>query len=101
MSNQPEETPMEVPEADAVEQRLSAIPDAGGEEFNPLPEDAPEADVLEQRTPLVSTPLPDVPAPDLSTEKAAEADAFEQALGTPGSDEDDYPFVGEEPELPE
>ena len=51
MSNQPEETPLEVPEADAVEQRLSAIPDAGGDEFNPLPDDASEADVLEQRTP--------------------------------------------------
>lgn len=101
MSNQPEETPMEVPEADAVEQRQPAIPDAGVDEFNPLPDDAPEADVLEQRTPLVSTPLPDVLASDLAAEKAAEADALEQAVGTPGGDEDDYPFVGEEPDLPE
>jgi hypothetical protein len=98
MSNQPEETPMEVPEADAVEQRLSAIPDPGGDEFNPLPEDAPEADVLEQRSPLGSRPLPDAPAPDLSAEEAAEADAIEQAAGTPGSDEEDYPFAGEVPE---
>lgn len=100
MSNQPEETPLEVPEADAVEQRLSAIPDAGGDEFNPLPDDASEADVLEQRTPLVATPLPDA-APDLPAERAAEADALEQSAGTPGSDEDDYPFVGEEPGMPE
>jgi hypothetical protein len=100
MSNQPEETPLEVPEADALEQRQPATPEAGGDgsELDPLPVDADEADVLEQRTPLVSTTMSDVPAPDLSAEEAAEADALEQSATTPGGDEDDYPFAGEEPE---
>ena len=98
MNSQPEETPIEVPEADAVEQRLPATPEAGTDELYPLPEDAPEADVLEQRTPLVSQSLSDIPAPGLSAEDAAEADAIEQAEGMPGGDEDDYPFAAEQPE---
>lgn len=98
MNSQPEETPMEVPEADAFEQRLPAMPDAGAHEADPLPEDASEADVLEQRTPLVSWDPADLAAPDLSAEEAAEADAIEQAAGTPGNDEEDYPFAGEVPE---
>lgn len=98
MNSQPEETPIEVPEADALEQRLPATPEAGTDELYPLPEDAPEADVLEQRTPLVSQSLADVPAPGLSDEDAAEADAIEQAEGMPGGDEEDYPFGAEQPE---
>jgi len=97
MNSQPDETPLEVPEVDAFEQRQPAGGESGEEEQRPLPEDVPEADALEQRTPLRSNGPP--AAPDLSAEEAAEADAIEQAAGTPGSDEDDYPFAGEvEPE---
>jgi hypothetical protein len=96
MNSQPDETPLEVPEVDAFEQRQSAggeSGESGEEEQRPLPEDVPEADALEQRTPLRSNGP--AAAPDLSAEEAAEADAIEQASGTPGSDEDDYPFAGE------
>ncbi|MDQ0863663.1 hypothetical protein [Arthrobacter globiformis] len=98
MNSQPDETPLEVPEADAFEQRQPAGGESGDEEQQqPLPEDVPEADALEQRTPLRPNGSP--AAPDLSAEEAAEADAIEQSAGTPGSDEDDYPFAGEvEPE---
>ncbi|MFC9351452.1 hypothetical protein [Arthrobacter sp. NPDC057013] len=95
MNSQPDETPLEVPEVDAFEQRQPAGPE-GDEEPRPLPEDVPEADALEQRTPLRSNGA--AAAPDLSAEEAAEADAIEQAAGTPGNDDDDYPFAGEVPE---
>jgi hypothetical protein len=93
MNSQPDETPLEVPEVDAFEQRQSAGGEPGEEEQRPLPEDVPEADALEQRSPLRSNGPP--AAPDLSAEEAAEADAVEQAAGTTGSDEEDYPFAGE------
>jgi hypothetical protein len=93
MNSQPDETPLEVPEADALEQRQPAGGESGDEEQRPLPEGVPEADALEQRTPLRSNGP--AAAPDLSAEEAAEADAIEQAAGTPGSDDDDYPFAGE------
>ena len=96
MNSQPDETPLEVPEADAFEQRQSAGGESGDEEQRPLPEGVPEADALEQRTPLRSNG-PGA-APDLSADQSAEADALEQAAGTPGNDDDDYPFAGEVPE---
>jgi hypothetical protein len=96
MNSQPDETPLEVPEADAFEQRQPAGGESGDEEQRPLPEDVPEADALEQRAPLRSNGP--AAAPDLSAEEAAEADAIEQAAGTSGNDDDDYPFVGEVPE---
>ena len=96
MNSQQDETPLEVPDVDAYEQRQPAGGESGDEEQWPLPMDVPEADALEQRTPLRSNGP--AAAPDLSAEEAAEADAIEQAAGTPGSDEDDYPFAGEVPE---
>ncbi|MFE4833829.1 hypothetical protein ACFRAU_04005 [Arthrobacter sp. NPDC056691] len=95
MNSQPDETPLEVPEVDAFEQRQTAGGESGDEEQGPLPEDVPEADALEQRTPLRSNGP--AAAPDLSADQSAEADALEQATGTPGSDEDDYPPAAEEP----
>ena len=96
MNSQPDETPLEVPDVDAFEQRQSAGGESGDEEQRPLPEGVPEADALEQRTPLRSNGPP--AAPDLPAGEAAEADAIEQAAGTPASDEEDYPFAGEVPE---
>ncbi|MFC9333626.1 hypothetical protein [Arthrobacter sp. NPDC057009] len=96
MNSQPDETPLEVPETDAFEQRQAAGGESGEEEQQPLPVDVPEADALEQRTPLRSNGPGAVP--ELSAEEAAEADAIEQAAGTPGNDEEDYPFAGELPE---
>lgn len=69
MNSQPEETPLEVPEVDAFEQRQPAGGEYADEEQRPLPEDVPEADALEQRTPLRSNGQP--AAPDLSAEEAA------------------------------
>ncbi|CAH0273246.1 hypothetical protein SRABI83_03708 [Arthrobacter sp. Bi83] len=40
--------------------------------------------------------MTDVPAPHVALEDAAEADAIEQSAATPGGDEEDYPFAGEE-----
>ena len=95
MNSQPDETPLEVPEVDAFEQRQAAGGESGDEEQQPLPADVPEADALEQRTPLMSNGPGALP--ELSAEEAAEADAIEQAAAMPGTDEDDYPFAGEVP----
>lgn len=47
------EIPADVPEADAVEQRLPAADDEPEEEqLDSIPEDVPEADALEQAMPV-------------------------------------------------
>jgi hypothetical protein len=47
-SDQDDELGVEVPEADAIEQRLPVVPDDVDDEPDAIPEDAPEADALEQ-----------------------------------------------------
>ena len=82
----------EVPEADAVQQRIPARPVAQDGPLGGTPVEAPEADVLEQRMPAV----PDEGSREVSPDaEASEADLLEQAEGLPGDDED-YPPAGSE-----
>ena len=94
---QPEELP-DVPEADALEQRMPVLPerveDFGG--TDPLPEDAPEADVIEQRTEVQPGSAGYSEIPRAIEVEAAEADLVEQAVAPSVNDEEDFPDAYEE-----
>jgi hypothetical protein len=67
-------------------------PEVKPEDPQDAPVDAPEADVSEQRRPVVGDPPARAPAPPLERDpETPEADALEQALEVPFDEEDDRP----------
>jgi hypothetical protein len=99
MNVQPEpETPSDVPEADALEQRKPALPEASEEPVGAgqLPDDAPEADVIEQRTDVGPVNSGSLGMVGGASTEAAEADLVEQAMASSFDDEEDYPEAREE-----
>src|SRR4051812_37727416 len=100
IGSQPE-TPRDLPEADALEQRKPVLPEEsegaeGAVVLDPLPDDAPEADVIEQRADVrpVNTGLAGIAG--AAEADAAEADLVEQALAPSPHDDEDYPDASEE-----
>ena len=92
MSTGPEETSPEVPDSDALEQRIPALPGDSQEwpETGQLPDDVPQADFIEQHQAV----QPDSAGYDRIAALKAEADEgdlIEGNLGPPVEDEDDYP----------
>ena len=88
----PEEIGLEVPEADALEQRTPVLPESPGEVpvTDQLPVGVPEPDFIEQRTAV----QPGTAGYDriAATEvEAAEADLVEGAMEPSTGDEEDYP----------
>lgn len=80
----------EVPEADALEQRIAASPAAPADpaDGRPRPVEASEADYLEQRRPVLSGAEGPLPGPD---PEAPEADLLEQGTALPVDDDEEYP----------
>lgn len=97
IGSQPE-TPRDLPEADALEQRKPVLPEEpeGAVVLDPLPDDAPEADVIEQRADVrpVNTGLAGIAG--AAEADAAEADLVEQALAPSPHYDEDYPDASEE-----
>lgn len=93
----PPGTSPEVPEADALEQQASALPESGDgpTDLDQIPNEVAEADFIEQREP--AEPCRDG-YEGIETEDeddASEADLIEQATGISADSDEDYPEASE------
>lgn len=91
-----QESPEDIPEADALEQQTPVLPEGSGEYADPLPDDAPEADVMEQRADVLPGSTGYVGIAGAAEADAAEADLIEQAVAPSADDEEDYPEANED-----
>jgi len=92
-ANERPDSPMDVPDADAAAQQEPVIPDGSDTEAEHLPPDAPEADYVEQHVsalPGRDGTMRSVPA--VADTEASEADLAEQATPVPSDDDEEYPY---------
>jgi hypothetical protein len=85
--------PLDVPDADAAAQMEPVIPDGSDTEAEQLPPDAPEADYVEQHVsalPEREATRRSIPA--VRDVEASEADLAEQATPVPSDDDEEYPY---------
>ena len=82
---------LDVPDADSAEQQEPVFPDGSDTEAEHLPPDAPEADYVEQH--LSALPERNGTMHSVSVDaEASEADLAEQATPVPADDDEDYPY---------
>ncbi|GAP56081.1 hypothetical protein [Arthrobacter sp. 92] len=93
----PPGTSPEVPEADALEQQESALPESGDglAGLDQIPNGVPEADFIEQREPAQPGRSGYEGIETEDEDEAAEADLIEQATGIPADSDEDYPEASE------
>jgi hypothetical protein len=84
---------LDVPDEDAAAQQESVIPDGSDTEAEHLPPDAPEADYVEQHVSALPAREGTVrPVPAIVDAEASEADLAEQATPVPSDDDEEYPY---------
>lgn len=84
---------LDVPDADAAEQEAPVIPDGSDTEAEQLPPDAPEADYVEQHLSALPERYGRMHSvPGLADVEASEADLAEQVTPVPSDDAEEYPY---------